>query len=462
MIAENDEEEEEEEDMDTGIATLSSPCVRHSRPPFRQSRSVDDATGAADSTDSGDSRSSSADRSSTSSPSHGPPSLTRRNPPVRPLKTVRSSPNMLNEICEEEGESDDDDDVLPKRLSPPRLMQRNTVASPEVLRKYEQRAHHQRKRITGTVSAHTLRQGQPSASSSDASDNEDNMMMSKDTCSASAAARRRYHRRDSSDHSSDTDAGPSGPVGGRSAMLAKNTRSATNSNGTDKQDKNQQNNRQQQQQQQQQHKNKQMQQQQHQNGGMLGKRESPNKSEPLSHKISNMSLVSSNLSLSSLGSGRSAKYRVTDNGDSIISNSSMSVCSATPRTARKQHQEDTLALEDEYRARCTSTGQVIHVRSKDFSDLMSRFTASKAQSTLSNHTNNKDYNNKAVKFRRRPKNNVTSEKNNALKVDINRNGLIHRGHQRLSEEEEEEYIPPPPPPSGIVQATNTTKCCSVV
>ena len=408
MIAENEEEEEEEEeeDMDTSAATATAtPAARHSRPTLRQSRSMEEdksagCKGADSSAESGDSRSSSADRSSSaSSPSHGhpPPNGNRRTAPTRPLKTVRSSPNMLNEIFEEEGESEEDDDGFKARLSPPtRLMQRNTVASPEVLRRYGQRTGHRSKHRSITTGTGT-RPG-PSASSSDASDNEDNGI----TATCRQGIRGRYHRRDSSDHSSDTDAGPSTGLGGSGRVLVKTSRVAAPN--SEKQDKNQE--------------NKQQQRNGKQNG-VLGKRESSSDDLPLSHKISNMSLASI-ASLSSTSSGR--KYRVSE--PSPPANIS------TPRSARHRHLAATTLIDAINNTQ--NHKQVIHVRSKDFSDLMERFTPDK---------------NKGVKFRRRPKS------NGALKVDINRNGLISADDDEVGDMQHE---------SCTVQTVNTTKCCSVI
>jgi hypothetical protein len=409
MIAEHEEEEEEEEededeeeDMDTSGHGERAGRLRHTR-------SVEEGT-ARDSTDSGDSRSSSADRSSSaSSPIHGPPPSSRgRTTNVRPLKTVRSSPNMLNEIFEEEGESEEDDDE--DRLSPPtRLLQRNTVASPEVLRRYEQRK-------TGGAARSIVGKrvpGAPSASSSDASDTEDT--------ATSCRAARRYHRRDSSDHSSDTDTGPSNITqvlgGSRSSKLA-----ATPNAG--QQDNNQENRHQQQQ-------------QQHQNrsngkqNGVLGKRECQDE-QPLSHKIHNMSLAS----LSSLTSSCSSrKYRVSE--------ASSPPGSLSARTRTKHLAATTLmdALNT-----VTDKHKVIHVRSKDFSDLMDRFTPSKPPASSSSA------NTAAAqpKFRRRAKSNG--------KVDINRNGLISAPASDADASDLHRDLAQ----CNSVQTVTSTKCCSVI
>lgn len=117
----------------------------------------------------------------------------------RPLLSVASSPQLLNQICEE-NESEEEDDFVPPKLGAARMItQRNSVASPEVIRKYEARRKHR-----GTGSRGT------SCSSSDASDTDDTEGRSR----KDKLKHKFIHRRDSSDHSSDTDGGPSGHGGG--------------------------------------------------------------------------------------------------------------------------------------------------------------------------------------------------------------------------------------------------------
>ena len=115
----------------------------------------------------------------------------------RPLLSVASSPQLLNQICEE-NESEEDEDFVPARLNAHSRMltKRNSVASPEVIRKYEQRRKHR----TSVGSRGT------SCSSSDASDTDDTEGRSR----KDKLKHKFIHRRDSSDHSSDTDGGPSG------------------------------------------------------------------------------------------------------------------------------------------------------------------------------------------------------------------------------------------------------------
>ncbi|XP_025114695.1 SNF-related serine/threonine-protein kinase-like isoform X3 [Pomacea canaliculata] len=122
----------------------------------------------------------------------------------RPLKSVCSSPQLLNQI-HEENESEDEDDFVPLKLSTPRRFSHgnnheNSSASPEILRKYEQR---KKRRGTG--------QRGTSCSSSDASDTDDTEGRSR----KDKLRHKFVHRRDSSDHSSDTD-GPGGNIGGNS------------------------------------------------------------------------------------------------------------------------------------------------------------------------------------------------------------------------------------------------------
>lgn len=125
----------------------------------------------------------------------------------RPLVSVASSPQLLNQICEEnETDVEEEDDFVPNKLHSPKLrMSRGSCASPEVLRKYEQRKKRSGSKVT-------------SCSSSDASDTDDTEKRSR----KDKLKPKFMHRRDSSDHSSDTDGGPSGPPtgglgGGRAA-----------------------------------------------------------------------------------------------------------------------------------------------------------------------------------------------------------------------------------------------------
>lgn len=129
----------------------------------------------------------------------------------RPLHSVASSPQLLNQISEER-ESDEEEDIpltmLPTSLTSSassKVASRNiygcraNMASPEVLHKYEQ---HKKRRGTG--------QRGTSCSSSDASDTDDtDSIARKDKLKHKFAT-----RRDSSDHSSDND-GPGG-IGGMS------------------------------------------------------------------------------------------------------------------------------------------------------------------------------------------------------------------------------------------------------
>ena len=124
----------------------------------------------------------------------------RHGMPMRPLHNVRSSPQLLNQIHEEEGESDIDD-LAPCSVAPPvRTMHRKTVPASDSQRKLER---HQRTHITteqrGVSAGATY-------SSSDASDTDD-----ADRGRSCKDGKLKFHRRDSSDHSSDTD-GPAGPT----------------------------------------------------------------------------------------------------------------------------------------------------------------------------------------------------------------------------------------------------------
>uniref|UniRef100_A0A2C9JNE6 Protein kinase domain-containing protein n=1 Tax=Biomphalaria glabrata TaxID=6526 RepID=A0A2C9JNE6_BIOGL len=122
--------------------------------------------------------------------------------PRRPLKSVCSSPQLLNQLNQihEENESEDEDDFVPLKLSAPRVRYSHSgMASPEILRKYEQRRRRKGAGQRGT-----------SCSSSDASDTDDTEGRSR----KEKLKHKFMHRRDSSDHSSDTDGPNGGPNSG--------------------------------------------------------------------------------------------------------------------------------------------------------------------------------------------------------------------------------------------------------
>ncbi|XP_055890890.1 SNF-related serine/threonine-protein kinase-like isoform X4 [Biomphalaria glabrata] len=122
--------------------------------------------------------------------------------PRRPLKSVCSSPQLLNQLNQihEENESEDEDDFVPLKLSAPRgRYSHSGMASPEILRKYEQRRRRKGAGQRGT-----------SCSSSDASDTDDTEGRSR----KEKLKHKFMHRRDSSDHSSDTDGPNGGPNSG--------------------------------------------------------------------------------------------------------------------------------------------------------------------------------------------------------------------------------------------------------
>ena len=378
--------EEDEEEADTSS--------------IRQSRSMEDCL----SDDSGASE-------RNESPSRMTPPR-RHNAPVRPLHSVRSSPQLLNQIFEEEGESEEED-FLPRKLTLPRTVNRHSAASPEVIRKYE---HSHRKRITSTSRG-------TSCSSSDASDTDDTENKKRKD-----KLKHRFHRRDSSDHSSDTD-GPSGPggFGGGSRQFDDNEPSRDQDRDRrDDRDKD--------------HDNRDRQGNNtrttnrsnnvggKQNNSMGIKLDQTDSSLTDSgRKVSNSSVLSnkSNQSLTSLNS-RSSKY-VVDSG------------SVTPKSSRRANtHKDVEALNEENKSRSSSGSRIIHVRSKDFSDLMEKFTPEKEASC-----HKKDA---GVKFRRRPK--------DKIKMDINSNGLIAHADNSLSEEESKDH--------EQQQNVAKTKCCSVI
>ena len=342
---------------------------------------------------------------------------------VRPLHSVRSSPQLLNQIFEE-GESEDDDIYVKKLASPRMHIQRKSLTSPEGLRKYD----HRKKRLTSSSRG-------TSCSSSDASDTDET-----DSRKRKEKLKQRMHRRDS-DHSSDTD-GPSGPgpSGGNRSFRGEGSgkdrdkhRDRDSDRDKDRGGKGGNN------------ENKEgyrgTKERRHslgsgggkQNSVSLGKRDlSGCENLPqleVSRKISTLSVGSnlSNLSLTSITS-RSSKYLVESSPN-------------TPRAGISPLATDVDALNEENKART----KIIHVRSKEFSDLMDRF-GSTGKNDNSSTVSSKE---SQVKFRRRSK-----EK---MKTDINRNGLIAKSDGELTEgearEQQNRVVH-----SGVV----TTKCCSLV
>lgn len=137
----------------------------------------------------------------------------------RPLFSVHSSPQLLNEICEEcESDSEGGMEDLGSRSHT--FRQQNTsmsqaIVSPEVMRKFE-RLHKMRPSAS---------QRATSCSSSDTSDTDEVDLSRIQT----DMTKQKFRRRDSSEHSSDTDGAPSGPSSfsssgaGRSPAISGNT-----------------------------------------------------------------------------------------------------------------------------------------------------------------------------------------------------------------------------------------------
>ena len=371
--------------------------------------------------DDSDTRSTSSKEKDSPSGAVPPP---KRLMPVRPLHSVRSSPQLLNQIFEE-GESEEED-LMPPVLSTQTLA-RSTHQSPEVIRKYEMR----RKRLTKA-------QRGASHSSSDTSDTDD---------TESRRRREKFpgdmYRRDSSDHSSDTDGGQSGFSGGSgrlfggscvtgvSGRASRNKSTRTEQKGSQKSNSSKSSGR---------HTGMK------QNGvsptsSLLGKRDSSsdrdNSQSEVGRKVSNISIASnmSNLSLTSTNSSRSNKYVV----DSSVTTGT------SPQPATPSNKDMEAALNEENKAR----SRIIHVRSKDFSDLMERFSASKHKdSGTTVLPMQRPHDVSGIKFRKRPK--------DRIKTDINKNGLI--AHADCSMEEEQANTAQNPQQQNIVK----TKCCSVV
>ncbi len=411
LIQEESIEEDEEEMSD--VPSVGSSGIR-------PSRSTDDYL----SDDSCDSRSASAERSSTTDSPTKSSQANNRRQGLRPLHSVRSSPQLLNQIFEE-GESDDDEDLLnvKRKNSSPQIRHRNTVASPEVLRKYE----HRKKRLTpgsrGT-----------SCSSSDASDTDETESRKR-----KEKLKQRMQRRDSSDHSSDTD-GPSGPGGsGGGGRLGGG--SGTNGGGHNRdnnrdhdrnsKDRNDEN------------RPSRSKERRHsggkQNGLIMAKKESGYAegtnmnyhSSDLGRKLSNLSL-GSNISIGSLTS-RGSKYLVESSANNAV-----------PCKNGRNSPKDISCMNEENKAR---NARIIHVRSKDFSDLVEKFTNSPRNSSGSlkeDSLTTSEGSIASIKMRSKSKDNI--------KTDINRNGLINRLDSEMSPIETMRKD------QNVVQ----TKCCSLV
>ena len=308
---------------------------------------------------------------------------------VRHLHTVRSSPQLLKQIHEE---SEDEVILLPRRTATayPYKSPRH-IMSPNRRRKYDRR----QKRLTHGSSG-------KSCSSSDASDTDET-----DTRKRKDKLKGRFHRKDSSDHSSDTD-GPSGPGappgGGRECSNSGGNDGDSGKHDTHNEDDNDRNN---------QHNN------QKGNSKKGGTRQanatmySCNTGHTYTIMENNPTLGTSNLSVNSTPSSltsRNGKYVVADNNrsDSLVE-----------------------ALNKENKDR----NCVIHVRSKDFNDLMTRFSNNKHKQ-----------NDKSVSSRRRNK--------DKIRTDINCNGIINHCANRsdhMAGRCVTDHV-----------TTVTTKCCSLV
>ncbi|KAK2164599.1 hypothetical protein LSH36_61g05005 [Paralvinella palmiformis] len=337
--------------------------------------------------DDSDTRSTSSKEKDSPSGAVPPP---KRLMPVRPLHSVRSSPQLLNQIFEE-GESEEED-LMPPVLSTQTLA-RSTHQSPEVIRKYEMR----RKRLTKA-------QRGASHSSSDTSDTDD---------TESRRRREKFpgdmYRRDSSDHSSDTDGGQSGFSGGSGRLFGGSCVTGVSGRAS---------------------RNKSTRTEQ------KGSQKSNSSKSSGRHTGMKQNGVSPTSSL--LGKRDSSSDR--DNSQSEVGRKGTSPQPATP-----SNKDMEAALNEENKAR----SRIIHVRSKDFSDLMERFSASKHKdSGTTVLPMQRPHDVSGIKFRKRPK--------DRIKTDINKNGLI--AHADCSMEEEQANTAQNPQQQNIVK----TKCCSVV
>lgn len=331
------------------------------------------------------------------------------------LRTVSSSPQLLNQIFEE-GESEEDDDLVPIKAPARVLRARNSIASPEVMRKLRQRKK---------------RQGGASCSSSDASDTDD-----PDTKKRKEKLKHRFHRKDSSDNSSDTD-GPSGfggaGPGGRGPSMGGNSKDKSSGGDKDKGgDKNSSGKK-----------------KQGKSGNGGGKHasigitlseikeqgntsdnkdaSSKSNSSTGNHirKHSNLSISSnlSNLSLSSLTS-RSSKYLVDSNN-------------TTPLSTNR----DSGIVETENKV----NARIIHVISREFSDICEKFSRENSLKEESVSVCSAD----CTINQSRP--NSKRRSRDKIKVDINSNGL-----------EPSSPVPNPQEGATIIRDPVTTRCCNVL
>lgn len=132
----------------------------------------------------------------------------------RPLFSVHSSPQLLNEIFEE-CESDDEGGVDAGGKS--HTFRQSAIVSPEVMRKFE-RLH----KIRPSSS-----QRGTSCSSSDTSDTDD-VEFGR---TPNEVTKIKFRRRDSSEHSSDTDGAPSGPSSFSGASAGRGPSSSSGNQG---------------------------------------------------------------------------------------------------------------------------------------------------------------------------------------------------------------------------------------
>lgn len=313
----------------------------------------------------------------------------------RPLISVASSPQLLKQICEE-NESDEEDDFVPTKIHSPRLTKnRSRCASPEMIRKYE----HRRRKGTGSRGH--------SCSSSDASDTDDTEGRSRKD---KLKHKFMHRRRDSSDHSSDTDGGPSGPgggnLGGGSGFEGGSGRPPKDRRDKDRKDEG--------------GKGK--------GGGSKDSKGSGKGRQQ--HNFVNNDLngrfingraselsISSAISNLSVGSKNSLKYIVEKNESDIEDNYS-------DYSSRQSGQSPFISDSNLFHSLTESPHQ------KDFFRLADKENMSRSNTLASSMVCS-------------PKN--KSRKLNNMKVDINRNGLCHVNHS--------EQVPTVKP---------ETKCCSVV
>lgn len=269
-----------------------------------------------------------------------PPAVPRLLPPTRPVSmtgrplfSVHSSPQLLNEIFEEcESGDEGADDVVGGGVGRSHTFRQNAmIVSPDVARKFD-RLHKVRP---------SPGQRGTSCSSSDTSDTDD-----IEFCrTPNEFSKIKFRRRDSSEHSSDTDGAPPGPSSlGASRRPSSTTRNQGQSRSSNKTDA--------------------------KKGRERVTENNPGKSASHNVKKENMLVVPVQGVRKSVKLGDPGKKPLqinAKNGSRKVCEARLLVCPA-PKEAPPANEIKPAAPKDK------SGVQVIHVRSRNFDDLVQKFT----------------------------------------------------------------------------------------